>query len=120
MGRKRNLREVNDFLTDKENLALEELVRKIKGLFGTRVRRLVLYGSKVRGDFDEESDIDILVVLDKISDTERKEIWNFADDMILKHGILISPRVIDTEEMATKRRYGILFYREIEKNGMRL
>ncbi|MCD6101143.1 MAG: nucleotidyltransferase domain-containing protein [Candidatus Marinimicrobia bacterium] len=104
-------------MTETEDLALKEFVRKIKEAFGKRLKQCILFGSKARGDFDEESDMDILVVLDRVSNYEREEVWNIADDMILKYGVLISPRVIDTEEEVAKQRYGILFYREIEKNG---
>ena len=113
------MREIKN-ITETEDLALKEFVEKLKESFGERVKQCVLFGSKVRGDFDEESDIDILVVLDYVTNYEREKIWMIADDMILKYGVLISPRVIDTKEIVAKQRYGVLFYREIEKDGVRL
>jgi|GEM_PF-4767554 len=52
-------------LTEKEKLALEELVDGLRGLYGDNLSRVILYGSKARGDATEDSDIDILVVLKK-------------------------------------------------------
>ncbi len=107
-------------LTSIEDSALKEFVRKTNESFKKRVKQFIFYGSKLRGDFDEESDIDILVVLDSVSDFEREQIWSIANDIIIEYGILISPRVIDEQEIVAKQRYGVLFYDEVEKNGIKL
>jgi uncharacterized protein len=44
----------------------EEAARRLKDAYGDRLRQVVLFGSWVRGDAHEESDVDLLVVLDKI------------------------------------------------------
>ncbi len=47
--------------------ALAPLLRKLKAglaeLYGERLSRVILYGSQARGEADEDSDIDVLVVL---------------------------------------------------------
>jgi predicted nucleotidyltransferase len=49
-------------------MTLEELFRRIKDhlitLYGARFRGLVLYGSMARGDAGEDSDIDLLCLLE--------------------------------------------------------
>ncbi|WP_266369108.1 nucleotidyltransferase domain-containing protein [Tellurirhabdus rosea] len=46
---------------------LEEINREViaimKRHYGDRLAKIVLFGSYARGDFDEESDIDYLIVL---------------------------------------------------------
>lgn len=42
---------------------LSELRNRLSDLYGDRLAELVLYGSQARGDADEGSDIDVLVVL---------------------------------------------------------
>ena len=42
---------------------LQELKDKLSDLYGDRLADLILYGSQARGDADEGSDIDVLVVL---------------------------------------------------------
>lgn len=43
---------------------LERLARGLEPIFGERYRGLVLYGSYARGDADEGSDVDVLLLLD--------------------------------------------------------
>ncbi|MFN3966945.1 MAG: nucleotidyltransferase domain-containing protein, partial [Endomicrobiia bacterium] len=50
-------------LTEKEKQAIKELVEGLKKLYGKNLTRVILYGSKARGDAVPDSDIDILVVL---------------------------------------------------------
>ena len=44
------------------------LMQAFTRVFGEALVSLVLYGSYARGDFDKESDVDVLVVLESISD----------------------------------------------------
>ena len=50
---------------------LRELLRELKAglaaIYGSQLRAVYLYGSFARGDYDEESDIDVLVVLEDFS-----------------------------------------------------
>jgi predicted nucleotidyltransferase len=67
------LKEAVLFLSDNERKALSEFKEKINEKYpGTE---LILYGSKARGDFDEESDIDVLALIDGVIGKETKEYW---------------------------------------------
>ena len=43
--------------------ALDDARRRLAGLYGDRLVRVILYGSQARGDARDESDVDVLVVL---------------------------------------------------------
>jgi predicted nucleotidyltransferase len=46
--------------------------------FGERLRELVLLGSHCRGEADEESDVDMLVVIDDLTEEERLTAFHLA------------------------------------------
>ena len=49
--------------TDVEEKAVNELKKSLKELLGNRLISLTLFGSRARGDFDVNSDIDIAVIV---------------------------------------------------------
>jgi predicted nucleotidyltransferase len=51
---------------------LAQLERGLKDLYGDRFRGLLLYGSYARGEADEGSDVDLLVLLDGPVDLSRE------------------------------------------------
>jgi predicted nucleotidyltransferase len=50
-------------MNDKLTIILSELRRRFEVLYGTRLVRMMLFGSQARGDAEPGSDIDVLVVL---------------------------------------------------------
>jgi uncharacterized protein len=48
---------------------LHRLKEELRQLYGARLERVLLYGSRSRGDHTAESDYDVLVVLDPPVDT---------------------------------------------------
>ncbi len=64
-----------------------ELIRK---RFGSMIKEIILFGSKVRGKSEKESDIDILLVLSSLSWEIKKSISEQAAEENMKHNVLIS------------------------------
>ena len=42
--------------------ALDEFLRVLRERFGDSIEEVILFGSYARGDYDEESDIDLLII----------------------------------------------------------
>ena len=50
---------------------IEQYVEAVKKIYGSHVRQIILYGSYARGDFQSDSDVDIMILVD-MSDFELK------------------------------------------------
>ena len=70
---------------------LSELKLGLKGIYGDRLKEAYLYGSYARGDQREESDVDVLIVLDKIDDyaCEVMRAGQLGSNLSLKYGVSI-------------------------------
>jgi predicted nucleotidyltransferase len=75
---------------------VKELVSQVKehliGLYGGKIKQVIMYGSYVRGAATEDSDIDVLIVVDDALDPfeVRKSLSDILFDIILEKGELIS------------------------------
>ncbi|WP_365981596.1 nucleotidyltransferase domain-containing protein [Spirosoma sp.] len=86
-------------------------------IYGERLTQIVLFGSYARGDYNEESDIDYLVVLDEENVSPFKEVSTTIaarNDYYLKTFIPISAIVVSKSQFSTSNR---IFYREVRKDG---
>ncbi len=62
-------------------LDCKEILKAVRAIlepmYGERLRGLVLYGSVARGDYDEDSDVDILVLLSDVGNFG-EELWRLV------------------------------------------
>lgn len=56
---------------------IEKYVATIRKIYGTHLKQAILYGSYARGDFREDSDVDIMLLVD-LPDEKLKE---FSDEL---------------------------------------
>jgi predicted nucleotidyltransferase len=104
-------------LTEKEKQAVKELVDELKKLYGDNLSRVILYGSKARGDATEDSDIDILVVLKNIQNfsLERKKVKEISWRLSYKYDLLLTV-IIRSEQEYMRKDTPLLM--NIEKEGI--
>ena len=77
-------------LTPNESAAVARLKQVLTRDFG--LVKLVLYGSKARGDSHRESDIDVLLVLrDEFDWRTKHAVYDVCFDINLEYDVLIQP-----------------------------
>lgn len=84
-------------LRDNEKEAVAEFVEALRQRCGPMIDKIILFGSKVRGNDKKDSDIDILVVLNSLSWEIKKTISELAAQKNIKYNVLISTIRYDTD-----------------------
>ena len=101
---------------------INQFVAEVNKILGDRVKKIILYGSYARGDFNEGSDIDIMILTDLTDDeivTCRSKIYHVAYDIEFDNNfdIALSPIVKNID----KFNYwldALPFYINIQKEGV--
>ncbi len=107
-------------LSPQENAAVTEFKAQIGLLPKLRVKSMTLFGSRARGEGHEESDLDILVLVEERTSKIRNQILDIADDIYLKFEIDISPLVLSFAQFQTIKQRERLLASEIEHDGLLL
>lgn len=99
---------------------LDETVAGLRELFGEKLDRVILYGSYARGDYDEESDIDVMALV-KMDREElagyRRRVNAFSNQLDLKHDVLLSIRLQDKETF-TQWADTLPFFKNVIRDGV--
>ncbi len=105
-------------ITPDIKLILNELKTELRNLYGDRLSQVILFGSHARGDFHDDSDIDILILLKDETISCYQEIRRMSPlvtDLNLSHNILLSV-LPDTEGRYEKSQIPI--FQEIKRDGI--
>lgn len=101
---------------------LDAVYQKSIADFSDKLDAVILYGSYARGDYDSESDIDIMVRvrLDKVE--LEKHRWDFScvsSDLSLENSVTVS---IHLQDFETFNRYKevLPFYMNVMKDGVKI
>ena len=99
---------------------MEKYVEEIRKIYGSHLKKVILYGSYARGDFGPDSDIDIMILLD-ITDVDLKkysmELSYMTFDFNLDNNLDIKP-IAKNEEHFKKWLDNYSFYANVNKEGV--
>lgn len=102
------------------DLLLKEAHSELSKLFGNKLLSVVLYGSYARGDYDSESDIDIMALVDMKRDElnkYRRCVSELANNIDLRYDVLLSVKLQDKYNF-DKYKNSIPLYKNILKEGL--
>jgi predicted nucleotidyltransferase len=100
--------------------ALQAYAERLRSIFGGRLRELRLFGSYARGEADEDSDVDVLVLVDGLTDHEIGVVAGEAAHVLIATGFLVAPLPMSTEGLDQLRRGERLLARELDTDGIAL
>lgn len=101
---------------------LSTVASQSKALFSEKLHSVILFGSYARGDFDSESDIDIMILAD-ITDADinsfTKRLYEKIYHLELEYDCVLSICVVPNDRF--NRFKNILpFYRNIDEEGVKI
>lgn len=89
--------ELSAHIQNMEN-QLIDLKESLKLSLGDSLIKMVLFGSRARGDYDENSDIDIAIIVRSLSKELKNEIFNQVAEIELKYLRSISSIIFSETE----------------------
>lgn len=104
------------------NNIIDEFVQGVNKILGNRVKKIILYGSYARGDYNNSSDIDIMILTDLTDDeivNYRKKICNYAYDIEWNNNfdIDLSPLIKNIDKFNYWLE-ALPFYMNVQKEGV--
>ncbi|HUT04069.1 MAG TPA: nucleotidyltransferase domain-containing protein [bacterium] len=96
--------------------ALAAFEAAIRERLGERLKQMILYGSRARGDNDPDSDYDILLVVDEVTREVNRIIDDVAGDCFCEYSRLF-PAIAVSEKEFQERLYCPLFM-NVRREGL--
>lgn len=97
---------------------LKELKHGIEGQLGDRLVKMVVFGSRARGDFDAESDTDIAIIVHGLSRELKYQILDTVAEIEMKFIIALSVIVFSENEFERLKKRERRIALDIEKEGI--
>jgi predicted nucleotidyltransferase len=99
---------------------LQELKRSLESLLGHQLINMVLFGSMARGDYHDESDVDVAVIVRGLTRKLKSQILDEVARLELEHHMPVSVLVLSDEEFNHLKKRERRIALDIEREGIPL
>jgi uncharacterized protein len=99
---------------------LSDLRNKIPSGLAKHIRKIVVFGSRARGESTMDSDLDVLILVDEKTPEIEKRLEDIAYQIMWDHDFMpiISLKIIAAAKYSNALKQGFSFYRHIEREGI--
>lgn len=101
---------------------IKAMVDCYRVVYGDDIVEIVLYGSYARGNYTEDSDIDIVALVRgsrEVLQAKLKQVWDVSAELGLENDIIVSPTVVPYDEFM-KYKQSLPYYRNIAEEGKKI
>jgi len=106
------------FLNKREKEIITSFAKELKEKLGNDIIIIRLFGSKVRGDFKKDSDIDIFILVKERTSKIRDIISEIEVEYDLKYNLPISTVLYNLFEYKKNKELNSFFFENVEKEGI--
>jgi predicted nucleotidyltransferase len=99
---------------------LREVKDVVEAIAGPRLVKMVLFGSRVRGDWEPWSDIDVAAVVDDLTHGEYTRILDAVCEVEVRHSFPVSFLLFSAGHFAELKEQERRIVLDIEKEGLPL
>jgi predicted nucleotidyltransferase len=100
--------------------SLQKIGNALKRQYPERIVSIYAFGSRVRGDYREGSDIDLLIVVKDKEPGIEKDIIDLIVEEEIKGGVSFTPVIKDSLSFKKEKIFKTPFYENIIKEGIAL
>jgi predicted nucleotidyltransferase len=107
-------------MDESDRALLLEFKRRLPSDLLRHVKRLIIFGSRARGDAAEDSDLDVIALVDQKTPEIEKRLEDSIYQVMWDHDFkpVISLKVFEESRYSDALSRGFSFYRHVEKEGI--
>lgn len=107
-------------ISAKEQKVLSQFKQLIVRSLENNLVSLQLFGSKARGDYNDNSDTDILLIVRKKEPKVEEIVYEIVIDLMLNSGIYLSVKIFDSAEFEKLNRIPTVFMQKVKQEAIKL
>ncbi len=100
--------------------ALRQYIAQAVALLPDQIQAIIVFGSKARGDSTSDSDVDLMIVLQKDTLIRREQLRSFVFDILLETGVYLSTQILSDDLFQQLPVRRPLFYANLIRDGILL
>jgi predicted nucleotidyltransferase len=109
-------------MDEKDRNIILELKKRLPDTVRDHIRKVIVFGSRVRGEGSEDSDLDLLILVDRKAPELEVKIEDAAYQVMWDHDFkpILSIKLFTESGYRDLVKEGFSFYKNIEREGVAL
>ena len=100
-----------------EEEVVKSFAKDLREKLGDEIVAIELFGSRVRGDFQKDPDMDVFILVKKKTARVSDAIGDLTTDYIFEYNLALCPVLYDLFEYRKNKELGSFFFESVQKEG---
>ena len=109
-------------MADERRRLIERYVDSVQKIYGSHLKKVILYGSCARGDDNPDSDVDLMILVD-LSEEEAEAFWDPLSELGFEYNVQYDIWMMPVvKNIAHFKKWSAVypFYYNVEREGVSL